>query len=210
MKTKLFALTAAFALSATGAIAADVIYQPPEIAPPAVYTPFDWTGFYLGAQGGYAWTKLENGFLGLDEDFDGGFLGAHAGYNLQNGDFVYGIEADINYNWNDETFAGTEVGLEWDGSVRGRLGYAVDRTLFYGTAGVAFANAYVDTAAFGKQDETLVGWTVGAGVEHAFTDNLLARVEYRYSDFGEDDFGIGLGDFEVDQHKIGFGLSYRF
>lgn len=82
MKTKLFALTAAFALSATGAIAADVIYQPPEIAPPAVYTPFDWTGFYLGAHlGGLAnlgdiSDPLGGSLFGNPNRATGGFAGA--------------------------------------------------------------------------------------------------------------------------------------
>mgnify|MGYP002622317243 CR=1 FL=1 len=209
MKTKLLALSMALGLSATGAMAADaIIYEPAPVSPP-LHAPFDWTGFYLGAQGGYAWTTLENGFLALDEDFDGGFLGVHAGYNVQNGDWVYGIEGDINYNWAEETFGGVDVGLDWDASLRGRLGYAWDRTLLYGTAGLALANGYVEGGGYDESD-TFVGWTVGAGVEHAFTQNVSARIEYRYSDFGDNDFGLGLGDFELTQHKVGLGFSYRF
>ena len=208
MHTKLFALAAAMAFSATSAIAADaIIYEPQPPEAPA-YAVYDWTGAYLGIQGGYAWTSIANPGL-VDEEFDGGFFGGHAGYNFQNGNYVFGIEGDINYNWNEQTFGAADIGIDWDGSLRGRLGYAWDRTQLYGTAGLAVARGYIEAPGF-DESETFVGWTIGAGVEHAFTDNILARVEYRYSDFGAEDFGLGLGDFDIDQHKVTLGVSYKF
>lgn len=211
---KLLLTSAALSLLAAPAFAADaVIYEPTPAAPiaPVVY---DWSGFYVGAQGGYVWTNLDlpSGFG--DEDFDGGTLGLHAGFNAQNGNLVYGIEADVNYTWNSNDYLvsgfDVEVGTDWAASVRGRLGYALDRTLIYGTAGLAITNGYVDVSGVGDESETFTGWTVGAGVEHAFTDNWTARIEYRYSDYGSEDFGLGFGDFDLTEHAVRVGVSYRF
>lgn len=202
---------AAIAAVATSAIAADAIVPYEEPAPAPVSTVYDWTGVYLGVQGGYVWTNLDlPGGLG-DEDFNGGTLGVHAGANWQNGNIVFGVEGDVNYTWNsNEYFAGTvEVGTDWAGSLRGRLGYAMDRTLFYGTAGLAFTNGYIEAPGF-EESETFVGWTAGLGVEHAFTDNWTGRIEYRYSDYGSEDFGLPLGDFDLSEHAVRIGVSYKF
>ena len=137
----------------------------------------------------------------------------HAGYNFQNGPWVLGIEGDVAYTWNENSYFGglVEAGTDWQGSLRGRVGYAIDRTLIYGTAGLAVTNAYIDvpSAPF-SLDDTLVGWTVGAGIEHAFTDNWSARLEYRYSDFGEfKPDGIATG-VDVTEHTLRVGISYKF
>lgn len=201
---------AAFAAMATSAMAADaIIYEP---APAPVSTVYDWTGFYLGAHGGYVSTRAD--FGGADESFNGGLLGVHAGYNfLQNGPWVFGIEADVARTWNENSYAAgfVEIGTDWQWSVRGRIGYAIDRTLLYGTAGVAGTNAYIDIPALPlKIEDSMVGWTLGAGVEHAFTDNWLVRAEYRYSDYGEFEFlGIGTG-VDVTEHTFKVGISYKF
>lgn len=204
---------AAFAATATSAIAADAIisYEPVPAPAPMVY---DWTGFYLGAHGGYVSTNADLSGV-FDEKFDGGFLGVHAGYNfIQNGAWVFGIEGDVSKTWNEEDFMGfgiADVGTDWQWSVRGRIGYAIDRTLIYGTAGVAGTNGYIEIPlAPLKVDDHMVGWTVGVGVEHAFTDNWTARAEYRYSDYGEfKPLGIAT-DIDVTEHTFRVGVSYKF
>jgi outer membrane immunogenic protein len=208
-------LAAAFlAAASSSAFAADVVYEePPAPYVPPVATIYDWSGVYLGVQGGYVWTNV-SGPAGFDEDFNGGTIGAHVGANWQHGNIVFGLEGDINYNWNEDdvVIAGTaaEVGTDWSGSVRARLGYAMDRTLLYATGGLALANGFVNVAGGGDQSETLTGWTAGAGVEHAFNDDWTARLEYRYSDYGSDDFGAGLGDFDITEHAVRIGFSYKF
>ena len=226
-KTALASVVAILA-SVGGAWAADpVVY---EQAPEAeVIAGFSWTGVYIGIQGGYGWAELSDDgddFLedGDSLDLDGGFVGVYGGFNYQWDSIVVGIEGDINKAWMDENFeldgGDAEVELEWFGSVRGRVGYAWDRTLFFATAGVAFAHVEyeIDEWEF-SDDEDFVGWTAGVGVEHAFTDNLLARAEYRYYDFGSETFGAtGLvgpapgfeGDLDLDMHTISVGLAYKF
>ncbi|MBI1619887.1 outer membrane protein [Aquamicrobium zhengzhouense] len=211
---KKLALTASIlAAASTSAFAADVAYEEPAPYTPPVATVYDWTGVYVGIQGGYVWTTLTDP-LDVDEDFDGGTLGALVGANWQNGNIVFGVEGDINYTWNENDYlfgnTAVEVGTDWSGSLRARLGYAMDRTLLYATGGLALANGYVNVVGVGEESETLTGWTIGAGIEHAFTDTWTARLEYRYSDYGSDDFGLGVGDFDVSDHTVRVGMSYKF
>jgi outer membrane immunogenic protein len=151
----------------------------------------------------------------LERDFDDdGFLGGvHAGVDAQFGSWVVGVLGD--FSWADlegdfrstASFAGgftTEEGvsadLNWFGTGRGRLGWAFDRFLLYGTGGVAFGEVESagDITLFGggpariplgtitaSGDETHVGWTAGAGVEGMLTERLSARLEYLYADLGE-------------------------
>ncbi|MBS9720611.1 porin family protein [Tianweitania sp. BSSL-BM11] len=213
MVFRIAGITAAATLFASSAFAADIItdYQP--TVPVAVETAYDWSGVYLGVQGGYVWTSVDlPGGFG-SEDFDGAALGGLFGWNFQQGNVVFGVEGDVSYTWNENDYGvgigSVEIGTDWQGSVRGRLGYAFDRTLVYATGGLAITNAYIDGLGI-DESETLTGWTVGGGVEHAFTNNWTARVEYRYSDYGSEDFGLGLGDFDIDEHTVRAGLSYKF
>jgi outer membrane immunogenic protein len=205
MQFRLLAFATLTLSCVTPALAADLVYEQP--VPPSeqqAYSPYDWSGFYLGAQGGYNWNQAN--ILGSDEDLDSSSFGAHAGYNLQHGNIVYGIENDFNYNFEK----GDDATVEWDASGRARVGYALDRNLFFATAGVAAAGAKVNVPAAGTKDDILIGWTAGGGVEHAFTDNILVRGEYRYSDFGSKDFGSNIGEFGATQHKVSLGASYKF
>ncbi|MFN7104296.1 MAG: outer membrane protein, partial [Pseudorhizobium sp.] len=95
----------------------------------------------------------------------------------------------------------------FSGSVRGRLGYAMDRTLVYAAGGWTATEVNADTA-LGSFDDTLHGYTLGAGVEHAFTDNMFGRLEYRYNDFGSGN--LGAADIDFDQHVVQVGLGVKF
>lgn len=207
---------AAFLASGGVAQAADAIVE--EVP---VEAGFSWTGGYLGGQGGFAWsdvdvTEASAFFPPVSFDADGGFVGVHGGFNYQTGSMVFGIEADANKSWIDEDFAiGPVVAngeLDWFGSVRGRLGYAMGRTLLFGTAGVAFASANASVLTF-EQDLNYTGWTAGLGAEHAITDNLTLRAEYRYYDFGDDNFtaipGINANS-EITMSTVLVGASLKF
>lgn len=199
-------LAVANTITAVPAFAADIS------SPEATYLPgktsqssaLDWSGFYVGAQGGYDRSQI--GFRDKNDDLSGGTVGMFGGYNFDYAGLVFGVENDFNYNKND----GGVVGLDWDGSARGRVGYAWDRILFYGTAGLAVGGGSVDVSGIGKKDDFLIGWTVGAGAEYALTDNILLRSDYRYSDFGEVDFGDSLGNFKAEQHRLTVGVGYKF
>ena len=202
------------------AFAADMTVVEPPVETPIteVAGVYDWGGFYVGVNTGYARTdaNFTGGGLAVDQDLDGWALGAYAGYNVFNNGWVYGVEADVKRDFNDERFdAGGstfETETTWGGSVRARLGYAIDRTLIYGTGGYAFTNAKLNNVTTGvNEKETFHGWTIGAGVEHAFTDTVAGRVEYRYTDYNKSDvFGVAGSDGDIDSHSIMLGVSMKF
>jgi outer membrane immunogenic protein len=194
--------------------------------PPVEYSqPFSWSGLYMGVQLGYAGgdTEAKSGTTaGFNQAYDykseGWLGGAHVGYNLQSGNLVYGLEADLEKSGQKGNGIGSLGGfqstdIDWQGSLRGRLGLAFDRTLFYGTAGWAFGDVKIDRGAYNYSD-VRNGWTAGVGIEHMVTNNLSARIEYRYTDFGRADFGnaaINSTDrSNVDQHAVRAGLSLKF
>lgn len=239
------------ALMSTSALAADlVIYDPVEDVPEVAYAPsYDWTGFYAGVQGGLVVgeSDLEQvvpllppptpNTFGKTYDPSGGFLGVHAGYlfALDNG-IVFGIEGDWDWIGAEGSLApdgpapagmsitGTST-LNSMGSIRGRLGYAADRTLFYVTAGFAAADydyAYAignGITTLGQVDDNFNarGYTAGIGVAQAFTNNLIGHVEYRYSDLGTLDIdgdplnpAAPSGTLDLRTHDIRAGVSLKF
>jgi outer membrane immunogenic protein len=217
-------LGAAGILLAAGALpafAADMTIAEPPVETPIVETAagvYDWGGFYVGVNAGYAWTNANSGgpAPAIDEGLDDFALGAYAGYNFFNNGWVYGVEADVKHDFNNERFSsgGTryEAETNWGGSVRARLGYAFDRTLIYGTGGWAFTRAELENRDTGvKEKDTAHGWTIGAGVEQAFTDTVAGRVEYRYTDYGSSDIFDAAGrSGDLDSHSIMLGVSMKF
>ena len=205
-----FLLAATLLCGVTGsAFAADAIVQEPVIVAPAV---FNWTGGYVGGQVGYLWG--DGNFTSdagiADVGPDGWLGGIYVGYNYQMANnVVLGVDADFAWTGADDSstaFVGLapvgrlDTELQWEGAVRARLGYAIDRFLPYVAGGVAFGHmegsAYDGSGVYqGSDSDTGVGWTIGAGVEYAFTDNVLFRTEYRYTDFG--DFSGTVQGFEL-------------
>ena len=160
---------------------------------------YDWSGAYGGFALGYssadasvAGTVPVVSLFGYSAD--GGLAGGYVGYLWQTDRTVYGIEADIeawNLSGNDGGAGGVADGFDgnWLASVRGRLGYASGRTLFYGTLGVQFADldvvqSSVPPAASVATGFSETGWTVGIGFEHAVSDQVSIGVEYRHIDIG--------------------------
>ena len=213
MKKILLASVALFGF-AGAASAADLPVRAAPPAPIIAAAPiFTWTGFYVGVNAGYGWSDDDFDTVALaDDDNDGGFIGgAQVGYNYQIGSFVVGLEGDIQYadfgreGAFDVDGDGTEDGVfessDWFGTVRARAGVAFDRALIYATGGFAFAD-----------DAT--GWTVGGGVEYAFTNNLSAKIEGLYVNLEADDniYGPGAtgGNDNSEFGVVRAGLNYRF
>jgi outer membrane immunogenic protein len=203
---------AAAAFSA--AKAADAVNEVPQ-APVAYEQPApikDWSGAYLGGTVNYDWGRFSGN--GGDRNADGFGGGLYGGYNFQSGQIVYGAEADIAYG--DEkgsAGAGLEGQQKLNGSLRARVGYDMNPFLLYGTGGLAISNNEIKSTTTGdKDDATALGYTVGAGVEALVTDNITARLEYRYSDYQNKDFSIDGGSVSrgFDDHSVKAGIGVKF
>lgn len=211
------------ALIAGSAAAADFGTRP---APaPAYYAPvaaYNWSGVTVGLHAGYLWGDAElSGFSPAVSDFsmDSAFGGLQFGYQWQTGTWVFGAEADLSFTNADgrSLISGGEgiaASLDWFGTVRGKVGYAFDRVLVYGTGGLAFGRIEATEPYGGDSlDKTRFGWTLGAGFDWAFAQNWSAGLEYRHMDFGDLSFTpayFGSGDVGVTTDTVRMNLNYRF
>lgn len=197
----------------------------------------DWSGFYVGGQISHTWGRSTGGAYfratGIPDVFSDsidpkGFAGgAHIGYNYQlSNSIVLGVEADYNraniasgtVPFNIPGNIGTAE-MSWNGSIRGRVGVAVDRFMPYVTAGYAFGR-YKFTPDYGATpplpgSKVQGGATVGAGVEYAITEKVSTRLEYRYTDFGKaryDTPGFPAEESRINLRTsdVRIGLTFKF
>jgi outer membrane immunogenic protein len=183
-------------------------YTKAPAAPVAVY---NWTGFYLGGFGGYA---SEN--TSVDPKVKGGFAGGTVGYNWQTSNIVYGLEADG--GWADVNASATALGVTVTsrinslGTARGRLGFAVDQVLFYGTGGYAWIDNKLSGTTLGvtlSESHFHSGWTVGAGIEAFIAPNWSVKGEYLYRSLGSENyFGVPSGTLNLHSGQV--GVNYHF
>jgi outer membrane immunogenic protein len=221
---------AVVALLAAGGVATAADLPSRSMAPvaPVVYAPpvFTWTGFYVGVNAGYGFGNIKTqGFANPYGDPDGFVGGGQVGYNQQVGQFVFGLEGDIQYA--DLKAGASTIGaglasnakIDFFGTVRGRVGVAFDRVLVYATGGYAYANSEVEVtplgaAALGIPGSFSIGnshngWTLGGGVEYAINNNLTVRGEYLYVDLEKKNLTpvVKAGaDFSV----VRAALNYKF
>lgn len=202
-------MVSAFALGGfTAAHAADAVEQVPQPpvaqeAPPAVN---NWSGFYIGGEGD--WNAGHFNRTGNTYAFGGG---AFTGYNWQQGQIVYGIEGDLGYADSETSRNGLTAKNGVNGSVRGRLGYDFNPFMLYGTAGLAIGQNKLEDAT-SSESKTAVGYTVGAGAETFITNNITARLEYRYTDYGKKNFDLDSGRFSrgYDEQSVKVGIGVKF
>lgn len=208
---------AGLAIAAFGAVpvmAADVVYQePPAPAPaPMVNLPVaDWSGPYAGVTFGYGFGGRTNTPASAINT-QGWMGGAFGGFNMQNGQFVYGVEGDVNYTGIRGGNAFESSRSTWDGSVRARAGVAVtDDVLVYATAGGAVERQRITNNVTGvAENQALFGYTVGAGVDAKLTDQVFGRVEYRFTDYGRKDFANVGGNVDTRNNRVNVGLGFKF
>ena len=217
---------------------------------------YDWTGFYIGGNIGYAFGG--NDKVGVDEELGGAhtffgkpgdlhlkgiYGGPEIGYNIQAGQVVFGAEGDFEFSGINDSDSGSasqddrvldahsKDHIDWFSTIRGRLGYAFDNLLLYGTGGLAIGQinykvngTFDDGSNFQIHDNyTKLGWTAGAGLEWGFDEHWSAKAEYKYVNFGRKDSSAYLhapdGDVTAftettdptpEFHSIEVGINYRF
>ena len=223
---KRFVLAGLAALAAvttmSSANAADIARRMPTKAPVA-YTPaYNWTGGYVGLNGGGAWGNSDlSALIGSSSTkTSGALVGGTIGYNYQMGQTVFGLEGDLDWSNLKGTSAAApcttscESSNSWLGTARGRIGYAFDRVMPFVTGGAAFGDVKFKPTGFTGSDDTKVGWTLGGGSEFAIAGPWTAKVEYLYVDLGKLNCPAGAcaTSTEVNFHSnvVRAGLNYRF
>ena len=260
----LLCVAVAALLVSLSAHAADLPMKARPAPPPPPSPAMGWSGFYLGVNGGYAWGSDPIAFSdagGASAFFTGGavpgavsgspaggLFGVQLGYNWQfTPQLLFGIETDFDYadidgagsvTTNALGFASFTTsaaqGLTWLGTVRGRVGFTLDRALIYGTGGLAYGRTSLATSIIGQVGGACAptglcastastgwqtGWAAGAGIEWAFSPSLSARFEYLHYDLGTRTLfqsdpgapGIVFGSsasFSGDIARV--GLDFRF
>lgn len=213
---------AAIAAFPFGALAADLPKRVAATAPaPMMVAAHNWTGVYVGVQGGYSWGTHEHyyssGKYG-DGSISGALVGGTAGanYHFPSSNLVIGIEGDLSVSTASATFSGTcmqENGLngslvvggycrtdvDWLATVRARAGFSLGSALIYATGGLAIADIVAKrpydvstTSNFQSTSKVRTGYVVGVGVEYALNQNWSAKLEYLYADFGKKNHYYGF------------------
>ena len=190
-------------------------------APPAEVTQaYNWTGFYLGANGGGGWGRSWWNGTATPVDLSGAQVGGTAGYNWQFGNTVLGLEGDMDWSNLKGTgttgcAAGCTAENNWLSTVRGRVGYAFGGILPYVTGGLAVGDINASTPGFAGASSTNAGWTVGGGLEVALPGNWSAKAEYLHVDLGRFNCGANCGVAPTDNVSmhddvVRAGLNYHF
>jgi outer membrane immunogenic protein len=239
-KIILFGAVAALALGSTTASAADL----PVKAPPPVLI-YEWTGFYIGGSGGGSFGGSNHvdptGANLVADGFNvkGGLAGGTVGYNWQMSSLVLGFEGDLSWvgqygshnDNNNIATGGASLVADptvqsftketWLATARGRVGYAVNNLLFYGTGGYAGAGVQAgiknanNNVLLASASSTRSGWVAGGGLEWGFAPNWSAKFEWLYMKFDDKGFVTALGDgtrgsVTLDDNVVRFGINYRF
>ena len=214
-------MAAAWAAPSLGADLPRPAYKAPVYVAPG----FSWTGFYVGINGGYGWAKSSwsSAVTSGDVSPKGWLIGGTLGYNMLTGNFVWGLEGDIDLSTiKGSTSGGTGVcatpGCEsrnrWFGTARGRIGYAFDRWLPYLTGGAAFGDVKMSPNTGLSETKTKIGWTAGAGIEWAFMTNWSTKIEYLYADLGKSTCSAASCGVDTDvtwkANIVRLGVNYRF
>ena len=214
-------LAAILAASAPAVFAADILYPPPPPPPHVEMRPtiHDWSGGYVGAAVGVA--SMHSLYLpsaGNDPELSGNSatITGLVGYSVQRDNIVVGVEADITYanlkarNRLDEV----ELEIPFISTARVKVGYAINDTLIYATAGVGVLTGKMRLTAFNETDKkTHYGYVIGGGMETRLTENVNMRLEYLYGDFGKKTYNFTPGNVSEDissLHLVRAGMTYNF
>jgi opacity protein-like surface antigen len=187
---------------------------------PISVPPYNWSGFYVGANFGGAWT---NGSLNIpNNSFYGGLTefigGVQAGYNFQAGHLLLGVEGDFD----GATFSHPalpiptfgSVSQNWIGTVAGRVGLVEDRWLVYGKAGGGWVHSNATLNFPGVSwtgSNTNSGWLVGAGVEYGFKSHWTLKLEYDFLSLASwASSTVPSVQLNRDVQMVKFGANYKF
>src|SRR5215469_12663260 len=213
-------LTAAQCAAAADLSVAPLYKAPPQASPLYTSPVYNWSGFYLGANGGGGWGSSWWQSHSTSIDLSGAQVGGTAGYNRQFGNAVLGVEGDIDWsNLKGTSGAGPCPGCStsdsWLSTVRGRAGYSFGTVMPYLTGGLAAGDIRASAPGFGGASTTNAGWTIGGGIEIALPGNWTAKAEYLHVDLGSFNCGPSCGpsptnNVSIHDDIVRAGVNYRF
>jgi outer membrane immunogenic protein len=168
---------------------------------------YDWRGPYVGANVGY-----QRGSVGGSASRPSGVAGGvQGGYNWQTGQFVFGVETDLQASDADDMFAPWKFSNPWFGTWRGRAGLALNNVMLYGTLGLAYGTLHAQSTLTGfSESKTEVGWAAGGGLEVATFGNWTARAEYLYVNLGDRSYALTGSSHGIGSSYLRMGVNYRF
>jgi outer membrane immunogenic protein len=188
-------------VSAGTACAADIPRGPYTAAPP--YPTYNWVGPYVGPNLGYQSARATNA-----GDISGIMGGVQAGYNWQFGAFIVGAETDLQGSDADGRSGTSRFANPWFGTLRGRVGYALDNVMLYATFGFAYGGGRIETNGL-RESNTHVGWAGGAGMEVGLTPNWSVKAEYLFVDLSDQRYVL-FGNTGFGSNILRLGANYRF
>jgi len=202
--------------------AADLVYgqgaqsgqgvQPPTSYPAASPT-YLWNGTYLGIYGGYNSLNADLTNLPNISSVGGLITGGYLGYNHQLSDnWVTGLEGTLGISSASGNNSGITVDQDWEASLRARMGFAFENSMIYGLAGFAGSDVNASSAT-ASDNNVLLGWQIGAGLETFLTDQITGRVEYDYTDYHGREFSLGASgspNIDLGGHTIKLGVGFKF
>ena len=192
--------------SSMTSVAAAAELTPNYYGGPTPYFAFSWAGPYVGATLGYEWGSIDNNPT-RPNGVAGGF---EAGFNWQNGNFIYGGETDISFSAASDTFAPWQFSNPWFGTARGRAGIAVNNALLFGTAGLAYGELTGTSSGSLSESHTSLGWVVGLGAEVSFTQHWSAKAEWLYFNLDDRHFSMTATNNGLAANLMRLGLNYHF
>jgi opacity protein-like surface antigen len=216
---------------AGSAMAADVSMAPAPMMVPGAAPIINWSGFYAGINGGYGTGQADhlpgtNSGSGIN-DFGvaGWFGGGQIGLNRQfASNLVLGAELSADWSGINGSCAAGVCGvpqstthrIDWFGTLRGRVGFAMGSVMPYVTGGLAFGQATRHTSSppGSSIQETHTGWTAGVGVEWMFAPSWSLKAEYQYVDLGKQRYAYPIAGFDpivaLTANIFSIGLNKHF
>jgi outer membrane immunogenic protein len=206
MRIRPFALVALALIGACGAAQAADPYGPSYTMRQPWLDGNSWARPYIGVNLGYATGDVTNS-IASPSGVAGGIQG---GFSWQFGQWVVGLEGDIQASGANDTFAAWKFSNPWFGTLRGRGGFALNNILIYGTGGLAFGDVRAEVLNL-TENHLTAGWTLGGGLEYGVaTTNWSAKAEYLYVNLNNTQFALtGLPNgyqFSV----VRLGVNYKF
>ncbi len=227
---KVLALAGTISLAACLTMPASAADLEPPYTDPIAPAAFDWSGVYVGGLVGHGWgdkfaADVDEPDEFADYNLDGWGGGLEVGSNWQSGNVVFGLEADILFTGidgggliEDQDPINTEVNHL--ATLTGRIGMAFERALLYFEAGGAYVSEkhtffydFDDNEdVFDTASDNRFGVVIGGGLEYAFDDVWIAKVEYNYMNFGDERISFEDDPLDIEQkmHAVKFGVKYKF